>query len=123
MSLSRGDHLRLVFRQVIGGALIFLVLLSGAGLPVFLVARAQDGGSPPSKPTRLVSLARNEQIILSWDNPTNHTITKYQYQMKVGTGNYGDWTEHERLRRKHHLAHLFQLDQRHQLQLQDPRRE
>ena len=30
---------------------------------------------------------------LSWTDPGDSTITKYQYRQKAGTGNYGSWTD------------------------------
>ena len=33
------------------------------------------------------------QVTLSWTNPANNTITKYQYRRKTDTGTYGSWTD------------------------------
>ena len=32
------------------------------------------------------------EVVLTWDNPNNNTITKYQYRQKRGSGVFGDWT-------------------------------
>ena len=33
------------------------------------------------------------RVTLSWTNPANNTITKYQYRRKTDTGTYGSWTD------------------------------
>ena len=33
------------------------------------------------------------QVALTWDDPANNTITKYQYRWKTGDGAYGNWTD------------------------------
>ena len=46
----------------------------------------------PAAPN-LLATAGNGQVALSWTNPGNNTITKYQYRRKTGTGTYGNWTD------------------------------
>ncbi len=33
-----------------------------------------------------------DEVMLSWTDPEDSTITKYQYRQKTGTGAYGDWS-------------------------------
>ena len=46
----------------------------------------------PAKPEGLAASARNKGVHLSWTNPSDTTITQWQYRQKIGAGNYGDWT-------------------------------
>jgi len=47
----------------------------------------------PAKPTGLMAAAGNEQVTLSWDDPSDSTITGYEYQQKSGTDMFGTtWT-------------------------------
>ena len=46
----------------------------------------------PEKPVNFTATAGDRQVTLSWMNPNNSTITGYQFQQKVGTGDYGNWT-------------------------------
>ncbi len=47
----------------------------------------------PARPTNFAATAGDAQVVLSWTNPQNSDIREWQYQQKVGTGSYGDWTE------------------------------
>ena len=46
----------------------------------------------PSKPTGLAASARDRGVHLSWANPNDASITRWQYRQKAGTGDYGEWT-------------------------------
>ncbi len=49
---------------------------------------------PPAKPTGLAAEAFDRHVQLSWDDPSNSAITKYQYRR--GTGDpvaWGEWTD------------------------------
>ena len=48
--------------------------------------------APPAKPTGLAALAGNTQVRLSWNHPSDATITKYQYNQQVD-GTWGAWTD------------------------------
>ena len=48
--------------------------------------------APPAKPAGLTATAGNAQVALSWTNPNDATITKYQYQQKAGSAAWGSWT-------------------------------
>ncbi len=50
-------------------------------------------GFVPAKPEDLTATTSSGQVILSWSNPGNSSITKYQYQQKSGDEDYGDWTD------------------------------
>ena len=55
------------------------------------VQAAQAG---PAKPTGLVAEPGNTEVKLSWQDPTDSTITKHQYQQKTGTDDFGTtWTD------------------------------
>ena len=49
--------------------------------------------APPLKPTGLTAQAGHAQVTLSWNNPNNATISKWQYQQKQGDGSYGPWMD------------------------------
>ena len=46
----------------------------------------------PAKPTGLSATAGNSRAVLAWDDPSNATISKWQYTYKT-TGGYGGWTD------------------------------
>ena len=48
---------------------------------------------PPAKPTGFTATAGDRQVILSWTDPKNSDITKYQYRQKEGSDSYGSWTD------------------------------
>ncbi len=47
----------------------------------------------PAKPVNFSATAGDRQVALSWDDPGDASITKYQYRQKVGSGDYGSWTD------------------------------
>ena len=49
--------------------------------------------APPAAPAGLSATAGDGQVTLSWTNPGDNTITKYQYRRKTGDGAYGNWTD------------------------------
>ena len=49
--------------------------------------------APPVKPTGVTATAGHAQVTLSWNNPDNATISKWQYQQKQGDGSYGPWMD------------------------------
>ena len=49
--------------------------------------------APPLKPTGVTATAGHAQVTLSWANPDNATISKWQYQQKQGDGSYGPWMD------------------------------
>ncbi|MDE2914099.1 MAG: fibronectin type III domain-containing protein [Paracoccaceae bacterium] len=59
------------------------------GLSPVLTVRATSG--KPAKPTGLTATAGNAQVALSWTDPSDSTITKYQYQQKAGSAAWGSW--------------------------------
>ncbi len=48
---------------------------------------------PLAKPTGLTATPGDGQITLDWTNPINSSISKYQYQLKAGSGEYGNWED------------------------------
>ena len=48
--------------------------------------------APPAKPTGLTALAIPQGVRLSWTDPQNSDITRWQYRYKT-TGSYGDWAD------------------------------
>ena len=50
-------------------------------------------GTTPAKPSNFAATAGNTRVTLSWDNPNNSTITKYQYQQRLTEGLWGGWTD------------------------------
>ena len=47
----------------------------------------------PAKPTGLSASAGAGQVDLSWDDPSDSSITKYQVRLKKGSGAWGSWTD------------------------------
>ena len=47
----------------------------------------------PAKPTGLTATAGDKQVALSWTDPSDSSITKYQVQQKAGTAAWGSWTD------------------------------
>ena len=48
--------------------------------------------SAPAKPTGFTAAAKHQSADLSWTDPGDSSITKWEYQQKSGGGNYGSWT-------------------------------
>ncbi len=60
------------------------------------VVRATPVAQPPRSPARPQAVAGDGQVTLSWDNPNNPDITKYQIRQWTGggeRGSWGDWTD------------------------------
>ena len=49
--------------------------------------------APPAKPTGFTARAGNAQVRLGWSDPGDSSITQYQYQLKAGATDWGDWTD------------------------------
>ena len=47
----------------------------------------------PTAPANLWPAPDDSAVTLSWTNPDNDTITKYQYRQKIVTGDYGSWID------------------------------
>ena len=47
----------------------------------------------PAKPKGLVAAPGNAQVALSWTDPGDASITKYQYRQKAGAEAWGGWTD------------------------------
>ncbi len=60
----------------------------------------------PAKPTGLSATAGNRQVTLSWTNPDDLTITRYQYRQKTGAARWGRWMDVPRSGRST-VEHLF----------------
>ena len=52
------------------------MLAVAAFAPLFYSAEAQDG-SVPARPTNLAAQVSTDQVVLTWDNPKDKTITGY----------------------------------------------
>ncbi len=48
---------------------------------------------PPSKPTGLAAVAGDGQVTLSWNNPNNAAITRYQIRRQVASEYWGNWAD------------------------------
>ena len=46
----------------------------------------------PGKPTGFTASPGDGEVRLTWDDPGDAAITRWQYQQKEGAGNYGHWT-------------------------------
>ena len=47
----------------------------------------------PAKPTGLTATAGNKRVALSWTDPSDSSITKYQVRQKAGSAEWGSWTD------------------------------
>ena len=47
----------------------------------------------PAKPTGLTATAGDAQVTLSWTDPSDSSITKYQVQQKAGDAAWGSWAD------------------------------
>ncbi len=49
----------------------------------------------PAAPMNLQAVVSSGQVELTWDDPSDDTITKYQYQQRTppSTGTWGEWTD------------------------------
>ena len=47
----------------------------------------------PAKPTGLSASAGDRQVDLSWTDPDDSSITKYQVRQRKGSGDWGDWED------------------------------
>ena len=62
--------------------------------PIGLMSEAADEQvmEPPATPTGLTATATNDQVVLTWDDPGNDTITGYRIRRRMRRGgNYGNW--------------------------------
>ena len=55
--------------------------------------RVKGNTLAPAPPTKLSATPGETRVVLTWDDPANNTIDKYQYRRKTGTGAYGNWTD------------------------------
>ena len=64
--------------------------LTGASSATFTVDTAR-----PAVPANFRAAAGAGSVTLSWNSPSpaDASIEKWQYQQKIGTGNYGSWTD------------------------------
>ena len=46
-----------------------------------------------AKPTDFTAAAGNAQVVLTWTDPSDTSITKWQYQQKENSNSYGNWTD------------------------------
>ena len=47
----------------------------------------------PAAPENLSATPGETEVTLTWNDPGNPMITKYQYRWKTGTGDYGNWID------------------------------
>ena len=47
----------------------------------------------PAQPTGLTATALSRQVTLTWTDPEDAGITNWQYQQKVGSADWGTWTD------------------------------
>ena len=47
----------------------------------------------PAKPAGFAATPNDGSVALSWTNPNNTSITRWEYRYKTGTGDFGSWTE------------------------------
>ena len=57
------------------------------------VALTLTAPAPPAKPSGFTASPGNTEVTLRWTDPSDASITKYQYQQKAGTGAYGEWMD------------------------------
>ena len=47
----------------------------------------------PAKPAGFTATPNDGSVALSWTDPNNASITRWEYRYKTGTGDFGSWTE------------------------------
>ena len=47
----------------------------------------------PDRPANLAAIPANGQAVLTWDDPNDSSITKYQYRQRVSGADFGDWSD------------------------------
>ena len=80
---------------------IEIVEVAGEVSSIVVIPHVPGGGvivatELPAKPTgvNLTPTANRGELTLAWTNPTNNTITSWQYSRRVGnTGDWGEWIE------------------------------
>ncbi len=58
-----------------------------------VVVSVAEKDAVPLKPAGLAGAAGNGSVTLSWTDPDNPTITKWQYRQKSGSGEWGAWED------------------------------
>ncbi len=58
-----------------------------------VVVRVAEKDAVPEKPTDLAAAAGDRKVTLSWTDPDNPTITKWQVRQKAGSGEWGEWED------------------------------
>ena len=51
-----------------------------------------DGTQPPAAPAGLSAEAGYQNVRLTWNDPANSSITRYEYRQSTATGTWGQWT-------------------------------
>ena len=89
-----------------GQAYTFAVLAeNGVGTsPVSAAVTATPQGAAPAKPAGLVASPGNAEATLTWDNPRDDSITKYQ--VKQGTANWADISGSDAVTTSHTVGSL-----------------
>ncbi len=64
----------------------------GGVYPTSIQIRVRGSTLAPAAPN-LSATPGETEVTLTWDDPANNTITKYQYRRKTGAGDYGNWTD------------------------------
>ena len=65
----------------------------GPGFPSQWITVNAPVISAPAKPTGFKASPGSQQVSLTWDNPGNANISKWQVQQKTGSNNYGGWVD------------------------------
>ena len=71
----------------------------------------------PNKPGSISATAGNGEVALAWDNPSDTTITKYQYRQKEGSGSFGGWKNDPQQRGNHRRPYRDRARQRHHVRV------
>ncbi len=58
-----------------------------------VTVKVTDDDEVPAKPAEFAAEAGEAGVTLSWNDPSDRSITGWQYRQKTGTGDYGDWTQ------------------------------
>ena len=59
---------------------------------MIMTAMTVAAQSAPAAPTGTQGVAGDTKVTLFWGDPSDSTITGYEYQQKTGSGSYGNWT-------------------------------
>ena len=93
--MKRSTHVHAAFQTwtLAAAGLLAVILAAVAFAPR---VRPMEANSQPARPTGLAATAGDQSVTLSWSDPGNSTITRYEYQVNhnaTDSENFAGWTQ------------------------------